>query len=101
VRVLMWRRRVVNQIAEAGRLHVLSKHSSGRAGGHNLWMLIGLRARRLDVGDYLKDSSLVLACFSSLHYTHHGTVYCSTFALIYAKALYCVSESTKSCTVAG
>lgn len=32
---------------------------------------------------------------------YHGTVYCGTFAHIYAKALYYVSESTKSCTVAG
>jgi hypothetical protein len=50
---------------------------------------------------FIRNSSRPLARSSSLHYTHHGTVYCSTFALNYALALYCVSESTKSCTVAG
>jgi hypothetical protein len=32
---------------------------------------------------------------------YYGTVYCGTFAHLYAKALYYVPESTKSCTVAG
>ena len=44
--------------------------------------------------------SRVLFFFSSFK-LYHGTVYCGTFANLYAKALYYVSESTNSCTVAG
>ena len=89
-------------------LHVLSKQSKARSSGPATGRssisatLIGPGCTDGASGSLLYGLfSPSRACFSSLHYTHHGTVYCSTNALNYALALYCVSESTKPCTVAG